>query len=46
MCGIAGGVWLDHEAKLDERLGKAIFSMRFRGPNDQGVEFYTTDILF
>ena len=43
MCGIAGGVWLDRPKKLDARFNKALFSMRFRGPNDQGVEFNTTE---
>ena len=43
MCGIAGGVWLSHPKKLEERLDKAIFSMRFRGPNDQGVEIFPAE---
>jgi asparagine synthase (glutamine-hydrolysing) len=42
MCGIAGGAWLDHPKKLEERLDKALFSMRFRGPNDQGSEILPT----
>ena len=43
MCGIAGGAWLGHPKKLEERLDKAIFSMRFRGPNDQGVEIFPAE---
>ena len=43
MCGIAGGAWLEQPKQLNEMLDKAILSMRFRGPNDQGVEFINTE---
>jgi asparagine synthase (glutamine-hydrolysing) len=43
MCGIAGGAWIEQPKKLNEMLDKAILSMRFRGPNDQGVEFINAE---
>ena len=42
MCGIAGGAWIEQPKQLNEMVHKAIHSMRFRGPNDQGVEFINT----
>ena len=39
MCGIAGG-WWPQPAPAQTQLPKALHAMRYRGPDDQGFEFY------
>ena len=41
MCSIAGGVWVDHSAGLENRLDFALSSIRYRGPNDQGSVIFS-----
>lgn len=40
MCGIVGGCWNLPPNNLDDRLGRALYEMRFRGPDDKGVDVY------
>lgn len=39
MCGIAGGWWSQH-VPAQNQLPKALHAMRYRGPDDQGLEVY------
>lgn len=39
MCGIAGG-WWPQPAPAQTQLPQALHAMRYRGPDDQGFEFY------
>ena len=43
MCGIAGGAWLEKPKNLGKMLNNALVAMKFRGPNDQGAEIYSTE---
>ncbi|MBK6707514.1 MAG: asparagine synthase (glutamine-hydrolyzing) [Sphingomonadales bacterium] len=38
MCGIAGGHWRNSEEKLTDRLDRAAYELRLRGPDDSGRE--------
>ena len=40
MCGIAGGFWFDRPNNLEKKFDNAIYALRRRGPNDQGLEFF------
>lgn len=38
MCGILGGSWFRADNSLDSRLFDGLRALRFRGPDDQGME--------
>lgn len=38
MCGIAGGHWRNSDENLTERLDRAAYELRLRGPDDNGRE--------
>jgi asparagine synthase (glutamine-hydrolysing) len=40
MCGILGGIWYGAVPSA-ERFEKALYSLRFRGPNDSGLDKFT-----
>jgi asparagine synthase (glutamine-hydrolysing) len=40
MCGIAGGWFPGSDVASRERLERALFTLKHRGPNDQGFESY------
>ena len=42
MCGIAGGFWFDEPIAFEQKINKAISSMRFRGPNDSGYKVHSS----
>jgi asparagine synthase (glutamine-hydrolysing) len=42
MCGIAGG-WWPHPISAEAQLSNALETMRYRGPDDLGIEFYSFD---
>jgi asparagine synthase (glutamine-hydrolysing) len=42
MCGIAGGIWVN-EYDASHNLNLALQTMRHRGPNDNGIEFFAFD---
>lgn len=49
MCGILGGSWFGVDDALDRRLANGLRALRFRGPDDQGLEawgFHSAKVAF